>query len=200
MGPVISAALGIVGGNLEYVLALLGREIARDFGRRADDETAIGENFALGDERAGSDETTFADDSAVEHNGLNANQRALADRAAMHYRLMAHRYVGAYGQGKSGIRVHDGGILHIAARADRNGFVVAAKRGAEPDGGVLRENDFADHRGIRRDIDARRDDRRILAQCVECHARSLRSRPRISAAQGSSALHQIWRFGGNWAR
>ena len=52
--------------------------------------------------------------------------------------------LGADGERESGVRVQHAAILHIRPRTDHDGLVVAAGNGAEPDAGILPDDDPAD--------------------------------------------------------
>ena len=69
-------------GSVHFFDVFVG-EFTHDFRGGANDEPAIRKNFAFRHERAGTDQTVLSDNGAVHDNGLDADQRAVADRAAV---------------------------------------------------------------------------------------------------------------------
>src|SRR5258706_2925788 len=114
-------------------LELLGRELAHRLGGCADDERSVGKFLAFGDERTGADQAVAADLRAVEHDSLDADQRAVADRAAMQHHLVPDRDVLADVDREARVRMNDAAVLDVAAASEAHGLVVAAYHGALPD-------------------------------------------------------------------
>jgi len=129
----------------------------------------IGKFLAFRDQGAGADQASLADPRAVEHHGLDPDQRTVAHRAAVQHGLVADRHVLADLERVARIGVHHGAFLNIAVLADRDGLVVAAQRGAEPYRRIRGEPDPA-HQGGRVGDERRRIDLgRMLAQLVNSH-------------------------------
>src|SRR5215468_8580752 len=121
-----AGALNVASRNTEEPFALLGFQFTHHLARRADDEHAVGNLFSLGDERVGADQDALADLCSVQHDAVDPDERAFADRAAMEHHLMADAYVAAERHRITGIDVQHGGVLHIAAFADRDAIVLRA--------------------------------------------------------------------------
>src|SRR5882762_9235558 len=156
MTSIIRAARSVVRSNLEKILALFGTELAHHLGGRSQDEGAVGKYLALGDDGAGADQTAPADHRGVQYDRLDADQRTFTDRTAMQHGLMADGDMGSHRQRKPRIRVQNRAVLHIAAGPDADGLVVTAQGGSKPHGTLIGENHFADDRGARSNIRARR--------------------------------------------
>ncbi len=100
--------------------------------------------LAFGNQGAGADQATLADLRAVEHHGLDADQRAVAHRAAVQHGLVADGHVLADRERIAHVRMHHRAFLDVAVLADGDALVVAADRGAEPHRGIRLEGHLAD--------------------------------------------------------
>src|SRR5262245_14635792 len=116
--------------------------------RCADDQRVVGKLLAFGDERAGADQAVLPDPGTVEQDRPHADQAVIADRAPVQHDVVADDAIGADHQGKAGIGVQRGIVLHLAALADLDPFVVAAQDRAEPNAGEGLEPHASDHRCI----------------------------------------------------
>src|SRR5690606_40465121 len=88
-------------------------ELADHLPGRAHDDTAVGNLLAFGDQRARPDQATAADLRAVEHDGLDADPRAVADGAPVQHRLVADRHEFADGGRAVGIDVQHGAFWDV---------------------------------------------------------------------------------------
>jgi hypothetical protein len=138
--------------------------------RAADDQRVVRELLALGHQRAGADDAVAADARAVHDDGLDADQRVVAHRAAVQHHLVADCDVGAQRQRRAHVGVQHAAVLDVAALADGDPLVVAAQHGAVPDVGAGAELDAADdgrrfgHPGVGRHA------RGFVADSVQGHA------------------------------
>src|ERR1700722_17826496 len=80
---IVRAACRVVRRNFQEIFSLLGSQIAHHLGGRSQDESAVGEDLALGDDGPGAHQAAPADDGRVQHHGLNADERAFAHGAAV---------------------------------------------------------------------------------------------------------------------
>ena len=71
---------------------LLGCELTHHLGWASQNHGAIRKLLALGDQRARAHQAVLADLGAVEHHSANADQRFVADGAAVQHDLVAHRH------------------------------------------------------------------------------------------------------------
>src|SRR5450830_1336104 len=77
---------------------LLGAELANRLGRAADDHRTVRKLLALGDQRASPHQAVLANARPIEHHRTDADQRLVADGAAVQHDLMAHRHVAPHHQ------------------------------------------------------------------------------------------------------
>src|ERR1041384_4103644 len=77
--------LDVVRSAVLHLGDLLGTELAHDLRRRADDQRAIGKALALRHYAARTDNAVTADPRPVEYHSANADQSAVADRAAVEH-------------------------------------------------------------------------------------------------------------------
>jgi hypothetical protein len=87
----------------------------------------------------------------VQHRRPHADQRAVADGAAMQHRLVPDGAIRADRQRIAHVGMEHAVLLHVRARADTDLLVVAAQRRAEPDRGARLQHHAADQVGVRRD-------------------------------------------------
>ena len=127
-------------------LDLLGRQRAHHLGRRAEDQRAVGELLAFGDQRAGADQAVRPIRAPLSTTAWMPISEPSPTRAAVQHHLVADRHVVAQRQREAGVGVQHAAVLHVAARADRDPVVVAAQHRAVPDAGVFAERHAADHR------------------------------------------------------
>ena len=105
-------------------------------------------NFlALGNQRVCADDAIFTDLCAVQHNGIDADQRPLANITAVQHDLMADGDMRPDNQRITGIRMQHRSVLHIGALADSDLVVIAAHHCIEPYAGVLLQQYITHHRG-----------------------------------------------------
>src|SRR5205809_6034718 len=76
-------------GVFQQALPFLRVQLAHDSPRRADDEDAVGIGLSFGDERARTDDAAAADDGVVQDHCADADERTVADAAAVQHRLVA---------------------------------------------------------------------------------------------------------------
>src|SRR5712692_6928699 len=113
-------------GVLQQPVPFFRFQLAHDPARRADDEDAVGIFLAFGNERAGGYEAAAPDDGVVHDDGADADERSVADGAAVEHRLVADRDVFPELEGNARIGVQDRGVLDVGAFADGDGVAVAA--------------------------------------------------------------------------
>src|SRR5712671_810389 len=65
---------------------------------------------------------------------------------------MTYRHLGSQAHGLTLVRMDDGAVLNVAAVADHDPVIVAAKHAVEPDACTYPKPDVADHAGAGRDI------------------------------------------------
>src|ERR1700682_333405 len=124
MSSIVRGARRVDCGNLAKILALFGGELAHHLGGRSQNEGTVRKYLAFGDDGAGADQTAPADDGGVQHDRLDAYQRAFTDRAAVQHGLMADGDMVPDYQRKTWIRVQDRSVLHIAVDPDAYDLVV----------------------------------------------------------------------------
>lgn len=123
---------------------ILGGEFADYASRAADSQRVVWNHLAFSNQCPGADQAVLPDDRTVQDHSLDADQAAFADRAAVQHGLVADRDVGCNGERTAGIGMQYAGILHIAAGADCDGFIVTAQRGARPDAYFTAQRDGSD--------------------------------------------------------
>src|SRR2546427_1416099 len=138
-------------GVLQQFLFFLRLQFADDFGRRAEDEDAVGIRFTFGDESARADDAAAADDGVVHDDRADADERAVADGAAVQHGLVADGDVLPEREGNARIGVQDRGVLDVGALADGDDVAVAADDGVEPDARLVVQDHGADDGGVLRD-------------------------------------------------
>ena len=106
------------------------------------------------------------------HDGLNADQGAVANSATVQHRLMADGDVLTDGEWKADVGMHHRSFLHVAVGPDADQLVIAPQSCSEPYTRVLREHDLADQRRVRRDVRTRGDDWNSVAQLINRHTSS----------------------------
>src|SRR6185503_13828781 len=153
LAAVLAAALGVVRCARFETAALRVRELAHAPRRRADDQRAVREHLALGDQRSCADQAVLADDGVAEDRRADADQREVADGAAVHRGSMADRDAAADRARRVGVDVNDRRVLHVRVVADANVVDVASEHGTEPDIGMAAQEHAADHGSARRDVE-----------------------------------------------
>ena len=134
-------------GGLGEAGDLFGRQLAGTLAGGAEDEGAVGDLLALGDQRAGADEAVVADLRAVKDGGAHADQRAVADGAAVEDGAVADGAAGTDRQRRAGIGMEHAEVLDVGAGAEADALVVAADHHAEPDADLFAQFDIADDLG-----------------------------------------------------
>src|SRR5205085_11714341 len=102
-----------------------------------------------GDDRPQPDEAIQAQHRPVVNDDLDADERAVADGAAVQHRLMPHGDVVADDQGAARIGVQDGPVLDVGSDADVDRLVIAAQDRAGPYARILAERHAAATDGFR---------------------------------------------------
>jgi hypothetical protein len=110
-----------------------------------------------------------ADHGMVEDHALDADQRFVADGAAMQHDQVADGDVGAERQRHAGVDMQHRAVLDVAAGADGDRVVVAAHHGVPPDAGGVAEADVADHGGVGGDPGLTSEDGLPVAEAVDGH-------------------------------
>jgi hypothetical protein len=121
---------------------------ADDLGGDADDQRAVGDFHAGGDDGAGGNEAFFADVGVSEQDRAHSDQRAAADTLPVNDGAVADRDVVFDRVGKAGVAVDDRAVLDVDALADSDGSDVAADDGAKPDAGFSAEADVGGDGGV----------------------------------------------------
>ena len=104
----------------------------------------------------------------VEDGRPHADQRIVADRAAMQHGLVADGAVCADGQRRAHVGVQHAAILHVGVLAHRDQFIVAAQHRAEPDAGISRQPHLADD-ARHRAQSSRRPPPAVRERCRRAH-------------------------------
>jgi hypothetical protein len=115
----------IVAGTCQQPLFLLVGQLPHRLGRAAQDHAAIRKFLALGDQGTRSYQAPFANASAIEHDGTNADQGTISNRATMQHDLVTHGDVLANRERFADVCMQHTGILDIGARPDADGFRAA---------------------------------------------------------------------------
>ena len=144
-------------------------ELSDSFGGNADDEPAVWKNFAFRHERASADQTIPADGGTVQDNGLDADQRPIADGATVQHPLMPDGYIYADSQRKAGVCMEHRVVLDVAAVADLDPIVVAANDRAGPDADMFAQNNFADYCCSVSNVSRIWNAWRIVAELIDGH-------------------------------
>src|SRR5919106_1443022 len=148
---VAAPVLDVVLGALPDPGDVVGADLAHHLAGHAHDQGVVRNLLTLGNQGLGADQAVFPHSRAVEHDGADADQRVVFDRAPVQHGEVADRHVRAYGQGKARVGVQDAAVLNVGAFAHGDQLVVATQHYAPPDARVPLEPDLADHRSARRD-------------------------------------------------
>ena len=84
----------------------------------------------------------------IEDQGLDADERSFADRAAVQHGLVSDADFGAQDERNARVGVQNGTVLNIRPGADGDHVVVAANDRIEPDRGFVLEDDAAHDSGV----------------------------------------------------
>ena len=123
---------------------------------------AVGNDGALCDKRARADYTAASDFRAVENNRAHANQRAVPDLTAVHNRSVAYGDAAADHGRETAVRMDNGAVLDICARADLNALDIA-HNGVVPNGRPLAKRHIPQNDRARRDMRRWNDPGRFLS-------------------------------------
>src|SRR5271165_4111095 len=85
---VVEVPPDVDGGASLELCQLLRSQVSHPLGGSSQDQRAIWKHLALGDDGASADQTLFTNNCAIEHHGLDTDERAVADCASMQGDLM----------------------------------------------------------------------------------------------------------------
>src|SRR5437016_5664615 len=114
------------------ILLLIERKLPANFRGRPEDERARRNLHAASDERVCSYDRTRADFYIVKNDGTHPDKHFIVDLARVHDRVVANRDQLTHDRGIVCIKMHDGIVLNVRARADNDAIDIAAQNGAVP--------------------------------------------------------------------
>ncbi|EVT82979.1 hypothetical protein Z046_31235 [Pseudomonas aeruginosa VRFPA09] len=118
---------------------------------REQQQRAVGNLLALGNQRVGADDAVLADLRPIEDHRVDPYQAVVAHAATMQHGVVADGDALAEGQRIAHVGVHHRAVLDVAVLADMDQLVVAAQHRAKPDAGAGIQANLADHRCAGRD-------------------------------------------------
>src|SRR6185369_15145610 len=144
---------------------------AHDLAGHAEDERAVGDRLAFGDERSRAHEAIATDGHAIEDDRADADQRILADRAAVEHHEVAHAHVAREGHRHAAVGMDHRAVLDVHILAERDDVVVAADRHAPPHARAVLHHDRADDGGVGSDVVVALEDGPAKVQLVDHEVR-----------------------------
>ncbi len=116
--------------------------------RRTEHQAVIRYFRSFGDQGMGPDDAIAPHAGPVHHGGAHADERMIANRAAVEYGTVAHHAVASQLQGHAMIHMQDGIVLDIAVASDADPVFISADDGTVPYRGMLAQAYITDDGGI----------------------------------------------------
>ena len=114
------------------ILLLLEGKLSANFRGRSEHKRAWRNLHAASDKRICPNDGTRADFYIVENDGTHPDKHFIVDLARVHDRVVANRNQLAHDRGIICVKMHDGIVLDVRARADNDAIDIAPQNGAVP--------------------------------------------------------------------
>src|SRR5690554_1072154 len=137
----------VLRAHLQHFFLIVG-QFAAYFPWRTDNHRSIWNLHTFRYQRVGTNKAVFPDLRAIQHYGIDPDQRIVANLAPVKHNLVPNGNASTDRQRNTGICVQYRAILNIGFRANGNQLVIAPNDHIEPDTGLLHHFHTTNHSGI----------------------------------------------------